>query len=222
MHHEPAPASELDRAIAHAESKVESAKHRRFAAEYSVDHNGSEAAIRAGYSKKAARQQAARLLTNANIRELVDAYDAKANAMASTDAERVRLELARVGFAKITDVVTWGDDQPLRVKPPHELSPAAAASVIEIHEDRSVVGYTEDGEPLTRIRRKVKLLPKTPALVKLAEMNGQLGPLAKHQGDETEVPGVIVVPARQSRDQWAKKHGVVEVDEHGNPVDRVN
>lgn len=42
-------------------------KQELFCQEYVVDYNGTQAAIRAGYSEKAARQQAARLLSNAAI-----------------------------------------------------------------------------------------------------------------------------------------------------------
>lgn len=42
-------------------------KQELFCQEYVVDYNGTQAAVRAGYSEKAARQQAARLLSNAAI-----------------------------------------------------------------------------------------------------------------------------------------------------------
>ena len=42
-------------------------KQERFCAEYIVDYNGTQAAIRAGYSEKTAAAHAARLLTNVNI-----------------------------------------------------------------------------------------------------------------------------------------------------------
>lgn len=42
-------------------------KQERFVAEYLVDLNATQAAIRAGYSKATAKQQGARLLTNADI-----------------------------------------------------------------------------------------------------------------------------------------------------------
>lgn len=42
-------------------------KQERFCQEYVIDLNGTQAAIRAGYSKKTAREQAARLLTNVII-----------------------------------------------------------------------------------------------------------------------------------------------------------
>lgn len=44
-----------------------------FVKEYLIDLNGAQAAIRAGYSEKCAKEQAARLLTNANVKELVEA-----------------------------------------------------------------------------------------------------------------------------------------------------
>lgn len=46
-------------------------KQKRFIDEYLVDLNGAQAAIRAGYSKNAAKEQASRLLTNANIRTVL-------------------------------------------------------------------------------------------------------------------------------------------------------
>ena len=46
-------------------------KQAAFVREYVVDHNGTQAAIRAGYSEDTARQQASRLLTNVDIAEAV-------------------------------------------------------------------------------------------------------------------------------------------------------
>lgn len=42
-------------------------KQRRFVGEYHVDHNATQAAIRAGYSAKTAKQIGARLLTNVDV-----------------------------------------------------------------------------------------------------------------------------------------------------------
>lgn len=46
---------------------LENKRYERFCQEYVVDYNGAQAAIRAGFKEGSARQQAARLLTNANI-----------------------------------------------------------------------------------------------------------------------------------------------------------
>ena len=43
------------------------AKQEHFCAEYAVDYNGTQAAIRAGYSEKNAANQASRMLRNAEV-----------------------------------------------------------------------------------------------------------------------------------------------------------
>ena len=48
------------------------AKQKRFCEEYVIDFNQTQAAIRAGYSKKTARQQGSKLLTKGNIIQYVD------------------------------------------------------------------------------------------------------------------------------------------------------
>ena len=47
------------------------AKQARFVAEYLVDLNATQAAIRAGYSRKTANAQGARLLTNVSVRDSI-------------------------------------------------------------------------------------------------------------------------------------------------------
>lgn len=47
-------------------------KQRRFVEEYLIDLNGTQAAIRAGYSQKTANPQAARLLANVSIQAAIE------------------------------------------------------------------------------------------------------------------------------------------------------
>ena len=42
-------------------------RHEKFCQEYAIDYNGTQAAIRAGYEKQSARQQASRLLSQEDI-----------------------------------------------------------------------------------------------------------------------------------------------------------
>lgn len=49
-----------------------SAKRQRFVDEYLIDLNGTQAAIRAGYSAKTANEQAARLLANVSVKQAVE------------------------------------------------------------------------------------------------------------------------------------------------------
>ena len=47
------------------------ARQARFAAEFALDLNATQAAVRAGYSRRTAKVTGSRLLTNANVRALV-------------------------------------------------------------------------------------------------------------------------------------------------------
>lgn len=52
-------------------------KQQRFVDEYLIDLNAKQAAIRSGYSAKTAEQQGSRLLSNAKVRDAVEAGKAK-------------------------------------------------------------------------------------------------------------------------------------------------
>ena len=52
-------------------NKVLNPKQKRFCEEYVKDLNGTQAAIRAGYSKKTAKEQASHLLTKINIQQYI-------------------------------------------------------------------------------------------------------------------------------------------------------
>lgn len=52
-------------------------KQTRFCEEYLIDLNGTQAAIRAGYSPKTANEQAARLLANVSIQQFVQSLQQK-------------------------------------------------------------------------------------------------------------------------------------------------
>lgn len=80
-----------------------SAKHAKFVAEYLKDLNATQACIRAGYSKKTAKQQGSRLLTNAAVRAAVDAKGEKLLEKADVTSERIVGEFARYAFAPKLD-----------------------------------------------------------------------------------------------------------------------
>ena len=48
------------------------AKQKLFCDEYLIDANATQAAIRAGYSKKTANEQGSRLLANVSVKEYID------------------------------------------------------------------------------------------------------------------------------------------------------
>lgn len=71
-------------------------KQARFVDEYLIDLNGTQAAIRAGYSAKTAEQQATRLLRNAQISAAVDAGKAERSEKVGVTAKYVLENLQEV------------------------------------------------------------------------------------------------------------------------------
>jgi phage terminase small subunit len=69
-----------------------SPKKQAFVDAYLVDRNATQAAIKAGYSKKTAKQQGSRLLTDVDVQQAVEAGTQKASAIAGVDAAWVLKE----------------------------------------------------------------------------------------------------------------------------------
>ncbi len=72
-----------------------------FVAEYLVDLNGTQAAIRAGYSPATANEQAARLLADASVKLAVERGKAQRNARVNTTADSVLHEMSLLAQSNI-------------------------------------------------------------------------------------------------------------------------
>lgn len=80
-------------------------KQRRFVEEYLIDLNATQAAIRAGYSVKTAKEIAAQNLSKLNISNEIAKAMAERSRRTGVSADRVIEELAKIGFVNICDVV---------------------------------------------------------------------------------------------------------------------
>lgn len=83
-------------------------KRERFCEEYLVDLCGAEAAVRAGYARSGAKQEAYRLMAMPVVQERIAELQAARSDRTAITADRVLEEAGRIGFAKITDLVRWG------------------------------------------------------------------------------------------------------------------
>jgi phage terminase small subunit len=149
-------------------------KQARFVAEYLVDLNATQAAIRAGYSAKTAfiigHENLKKPAMAAAIRERQEALAKKLD----LSAERVLMELSRIAFADVRQLF----DGQGQLKAVPELPPELAAAVRSMTR-RSV---TEGGS--TREQVQVRLWDKVAALTLLC----------KHLGlfeSKVEVGGVV-------------------------------
>lgn len=85
------------------------AKQKRFVEEYLVDLNATQAAIRAGYSVDSARDIGCENLTKPNIQAAVGKAMAERSKRTGINQDRVVLELAKVAFVNVADVVDLTD-----------------------------------------------------------------------------------------------------------------
>jgi phage terminase small subunit len=79
------------------------AKQEMFVKEYLIDLNGTQAAIRAGYSEKTANRIANENLSKPDIQEAIQKAMDKRSKRTEITADMVLREYAKIGFSNITD-----------------------------------------------------------------------------------------------------------------------
>jgi len=136
-------------------------KQLRFVEQYLIDLNATQAAIRAGYSPKTARQTAAENLSKPDIAAAIASRSQRVNTSAELKAEDVLRELRRIAFLDPRSVFEWGPSG-VTVKSSKDLTPDQAACISEVSETTTAHGGTI----------RVKLCDKLAALAKLCDHLG--------------------------------------------------
>ena len=90
-------------------------RQARFVAEYLIDSNATQAAIRAGYSARSAAEQGYDNLRKPQIAAAIAAGKARQLADAGLTAARVLEALGRVAFSDIS--MFWRPDGMVRIRP---------------------------------------------------------------------------------------------------------
>lgn len=85
-------------------------KQLRFCEEYIIDHNATQAAIRAGYSPKTAGVQACELLKKPNIQEKIQELAEHVSTVAIATAEEVLEHFTKVMRGEVFDQVVKRDE----------------------------------------------------------------------------------------------------------------
>ncbi len=146
-----------------------SAKQQCFVDEYLIDLNATQAAIRAGYSPKTAREQASRMLSKASISAAIACAMAERSKRTGITQDRVLEELAKVAFIKLTDIV----DDTGKIKADATDEDRACIESIKYKRTDTDTGFSEE--------REVKASPKLKAL----ELIGRhLGMFESHSSKE--------------------------------------
>lgn len=136
-------------------------RQARFVAEYLIDDNATQAAIRAGYSAKTAAEQGCRLLRNVQVAAAIQGRRQEVATKLGVRAEQVIEELARVGFADMADYLKIDDGGRVELDLAN-MPEGASRAIQELTQEERWEGKDEDRH-LVRTT-KFKLHPKIPAL----------------------------------------------------------
>lgn len=157
-------------------------KQQRFVAEYLIDLNATQAALRAGYSRKTVEQQGPRLLGNVGVAAAIQRQQQRKVEKTSLTADKVLDELRRLAFSDVRQLF----DKDGALIPLQELSDDAAHALasVEVVMKNAAAG---DGQ----IDRVLK--------VKLWDKNRALNDLARHFAllvDRVELSGDVSLTAK--------------------------
>ncbi len=146
--------------------------HERFAHEYVIDLNATQAYIRAGYKARghSAEVNAQRLLRNAEVQMLIAALQRDRLQGMELTQERVLRELARLAFSDIRKA--YNEDGSMKL--PHELDDDTAAAVSGIETLTTSAGGGGEEAALSLITKKMKLYDKGTALTLAMRHHGLL------------------------------------------------
>ena len=126
-------------------------KQERFVKEFLLDLNGTQAAIRAGYSEKTARSIAQENLTKPDIVCAIQKAQAERSVTLQITSHGVLAQLMEIAQASIADVVEWRENQ-LDVKPSNALNQSTLRAIHSI-----TIRGGESGPPTISVRMHDKL-----------------------------------------------------------------
>lgn len=144
-----------------------SPKIKRFCEEYIKDLNGTQAAIRAGYSAKTAAEQSSQLLTKLKVKNFISELKQSLSNKNEGLAQQVIDELKKLGFANIQDYIEPENE----IKDLTKIDRDKAAAVESIK--KTVTEFNGTGESSgKKTSIQFKLYDKISALEKLGRHLG--------------------------------------------------
>jgi phage terminase small subunit len=157
-------------------------KQEQFCREYIIDFNATQAAIRAGYSKKTANRIGPENLSKLVLQERIAVLVKELQEKTGITAEQVVRELAKIGFANIKGVLDDNNEIKDISKLPDDITAAIESIQSDIrHDGGDSDGYTE--------KVKVKLHSKLHALTDLGK---HLGIFEKDNKQKNELLSTVM------------------------------
>lgn len=168
-------------------AELKNDKQEHFCKEYLIDLNATQAAIRAGYSEKTARQQGQRLLTKVDIQSRIAELKEERSRRIDITADMVVQEIAKIAFSDLGDFMTWNVDGEISMLPQEDIDTAVLQS---IKSNRILRPIGED-EEIIDASLEVKLHPKMKALELLYKHTNGSDALLQAQLKKAQAEGEI-------------------------------
>lgn len=157
-------------------------QQRAFVIEYITDWNGTQAAIRAGYSEKTASQIAYQLLQKTSVQDYLEEAKKEVLARAGIRTEAILLELAKIGFSSQRHLLQVDQDGNVHLRPGSEIPDStwdAVKSITAIDNESESESESPNGATRhSRSRQRtvsVVMHDKRAALVDLGRYVGVFG-----------------------------------------------
>lgn len=169
------------------------AKQQRFVEEYLIDLNATQAAIRAGYSKKTAGAIGVENLKKPLIATAISEGRKKQAERTEITADKVLAELALLGFANMEDYIRITKEGEPYIDL-SELTREQAAAISEVAIDDYVEKRGKNAREVRKVR--IKFHDKKGALV---EIGKHLGMFTERLEIEAKGPLVIVRTSKEKK-----------------------
>lgn len=153
------------------------AKMIRFAEEYIVDLNATQAAIRAGYSEKTAKSIGQENLTKPDLQEYIQKLMDERSKRTEITADMVLKEYAKIGFSNITDYLK------VSVKPRPVTIETADGTTTIMEDVQGVDLFDTDTVDPEKMRAVAEIKQTRDGIaLKLHDKKGALDSIARHLG----------------------------------------
>lgn len=180
-------------------------KQRAFVQEYLLDLNATQAAIRAGYSKKTAYATGAENLRKPQIAHEIEEGKAKRAERTRVDQDKVVKELAKLGLSDMRELAQW-DEYGVHWRYSGNLTDEAAACVKDVSFTREV-RYDKNGDRIETTQMKLALHDKKAALKMLGDHLGIFGGTDEHPDGSDFLRG-----AEARRKLYEEKHAEAKLE----------
>lgn len=175
-------------------------KQSAFCREYVLDYNGTQAAIRAGYSKRTAYSQSFDLLKKPEIQKEIQSLESRIENKVIITKDKILRELSMIGFANLADHVTIDNETGCVQAIGIDNLPTGASRAIKKVKERRVIKSTASGDEVLESTFEFELHDKQTALVNMGKELGMFKDKHEVGLDEASIEAILSVMPKEYSD----------------------